>query len=120
MEIKNPLFRDYKRRIGSSNTSYYQYEMIMCDARREYMRKHGCCAPSDFGVIDTNLKLTSFEDEELCRYINSLTSCIRDIKTDMWYHESEGRAISDSQKANLDALVELKAKLTDVLTQVET
>ena len=120
MEIKNPLFRDYKRRIGSSNTSYYQYEMIMCKARTAYMKKHWCCPPPDFGVIDTNLKITSFEDEELCKYINALTSCIRDIKTDMLYHESEGRVVSDPQKANLDALVELKAKLTDVLTPVET
>lgn len=120
MEIKNPLFRDYKRRIGSSNTSYYQYEMIMCKARTAYMKKHWCCPPPDFGVIDTNLKITSFEDEELCKYINALTSCIRDIKTDMLYHESEGRVSSDPQQANLDALVELKAKLTDVLTPVET
>ena len=120
MEIKNPLFRDYKRRIGSSNTSYYQYEMIMSKARGEYMRRHWCCVPPDFGIIDTNLKITSFEDEELCRHINALTSCIRDIKTDMWYHESEGRVSSDPQKANLDALVELKAKLTEVLAQVET
>lgn len=89
-------------KYGTYYACYKQYRKILTWARQKYMRENYTCAPRDFVIPTDEIKLTTFIDEDLCRYITALTMSIHKLEGDDLYKESMG------------SLIDLKKKLLEV------
>ena len=98
-------------KYGTYYACYKQYREILERARHNYLREHYMVPPRDFVIPTSEIKLTTFVDPDLYRYISALTVSIYQLEKDEYNLKRSNPRNPQTFEECIDSLTSLKAKL---------